>query len=53
MITMVTDFRSKVVKFIFGGRNSGQQVEQIASSDLSAPTRTTSGSPTNWTELSQ
>ena len=24
MITIVTYFRSKVVKFIFGGRNSGQ-----------------------------
>jgi len=28
MITMVTDFRSQVVKFIFGGRNSGQNAEQ-------------------------
>jgi hypothetical protein len=28
MITMVTYFRSKVVKFICGGRNSGQNAEQ-------------------------
>jgi hypothetical protein len=28
MITMVTYFRSKVVKFIFGGRNSGQNEQK-------------------------
>jgi hypothetical protein len=28
MITMVIDFRSQVVKFIFYGRNSGQNTEE-------------------------
>jgi hypothetical protein len=28
MITIVTYFRSQVVKFIFGGRNSGQNAEE-------------------------
>jgi hypothetical protein len=28
MITIVTYFRSQVVKFIFGGRNSGQNPEE-------------------------
>jgi len=29
MIAIVTDFRSELVKFIFGGRNSGQKAREV------------------------
>jgi hypothetical protein len=33
MITMVTYFRSAVVKFIFGGRNSGQRRDEESANE--------------------
>jgi hypothetical protein len=34
MITMVTYFRSEVVKFIFGGRNSGQRRNEEGTNEV-------------------
>jgi hypothetical protein len=34
IITIVTDFRSQVVKFIFGGRNSGQRRNEEGANEL-------------------
>jgi len=41
MITIVTHFRAQVVKFIFGGRNSGQNAGGKTKERLGVPLKVT------------